>query len=154
MKWLLVSINFQQEIYELWNNEEKLLTLVCQQGTGALRIATADEKRVFIIRKEGFLRSRTALRNEYGIRIGYLTHESNQDNWGIIDFNNEKFNYSIQKGVFPELVIYKHAEPVLICELSGNSAKKSGNSNHDSLVLVLSWYVFSSVAKKQIAEYA
>jgi hypothetical protein len=152
MKWLSVSSNLPQEIYELWNNEEKLLALSYQPGSGALRITTSQEKRVFIVRKEGFLRNRRVLRNEYGIRIGQLSHESNQDNSGGIEFNNEKFTYSIQAGFSPELVIYKQAERVFISGLP--ALETFGSRNHDILILVLCWYLLTPVSKKQVEEYA
>ena len=152
MKWLSVSNNSPQEIYELWNNEEKLLTLSFQPGSGSLRITTSQEKRVFIIRKEGFLRNRRVLRNEYGVRMGQLNHETNQDNLGTIEFNNEKFNYSIQPGVVPELTIYKQTEPVFISGLP--QAQTFGGTNHDILILVQSWYLFTPVSTKTVAAYA
>jgi hypothetical protein len=152
MKWLSFSSNLPQEIYELWNNEEKLLTLSYQPGSGSLRITTSQEKRVFIIRKEGFLRNRRVLRNEYGVRMGQLNHETNLDNLGTIEFNNEKFNYSIQQGVVPELTIYKQTEAVFISSLP--QAKTFDSTNHDILILVQSWYLFTPVSTKKVAAYA
>ncbi len=70
MKWLLKSNNPRQETYELRNAREPLLTLIYHPVSGTLRISAHDEKRVFLIGREGFLRRRTVLRNEYGIRMG------------------------------------------------------------------------------------
>jgi hypothetical protein len=56
---------------------------------GTLRISADDEKESFLIGREGFLRRRTVLRNEYGIRIGQLTYDNNQDNQGMIDVYEE-----------------------------------------------------------------
>jgi hypothetical protein len=65
------------------------------------------EKRVFLIRKEGFLRNKTVLRNEYGIKIGELGHEHMQN---FIDLNNERFFYTIHNNPLAELVIYKESK--------------------------------------------
>lgn len=152
MKWLSVSSKLPQEIYELWNNDEKLLNLSYHPGAGALRITTLQEKRVFLVRKEGFLRNRLVLRNEYGVRIGQLNHEGSQDNLGTIEFNNEKFNYSIRAGATPGLVVYKETAPVFVSELP--SAKTFGSANHDILILVLYWYLLTPVSEKRVKEYA
>lgn len=153
MKWLSLSNNSRHEIYELWNNEVKLLTLAFQPGPGTLRISTGEEKRVFLLGREGFLRSRTVLRNEYGIRMGQLSYESSQDNSGYLEYNNEKFNYSIEKDLLPILVISKQGETFAVCELPVVS-KKNFKISNDLLILTLSWYIFTSVGKIQVAEYA
>jgi len=153
MKWLFTSKKSRQEIYELWNNEEKLLTLTFQPGSGSLRIASDDEKRVFLIGREGFLRTRTVLRNEYGIRIAQLNYETSQDKIGTIDFDDERFNYAIRNFFRPELVITKNEETIVSCELPEVPKKSFDSANHDFLIVTLCWYVFT-VIKKQREEYA
>ena len=154
MKWLSISNNHRQGIYELWNNEERLLTLSWHPAEGTLRIATEDEKRVFLIRKEGFLRSRTVLRNEYGIKIGQLINENNQENLGTIELDHEKLNYSIQKDILQVLTIYRQTEPLAICELPSVSKKNFHALYHDLLILALCWYIFMPATKKQVLAYA
>lgn len=124
MRWLSTNKS-GQEVYELWNTKEKLLTLTCQHSSGTLRITADDEKRVFLIGREGFLRSRTVLRNEYGIRIGQLNYENSQDNTGTIAFNNEKFNYAIRNHSHLQLVITKNDETIATCELPVSSKRNS-----------------------------
>jgi hypothetical protein len=152
MKWLCTSKKSGQEIYELRNSEQKLLTLTFQPGSNSLRITTDGEKRVFLIGREGFLRSRTVLRNEYGVRIGHLNYDSSQDNNGIIEFDNKRFNFSIRKNQ-TELVISKNEEIMTSCELPAISKKDFSAGNLDILILALCWYLFTSV-KKQVEEYA
>src|SRR4030095_13978321 len=72
MKWTSVSTKSRQEIYELWDAEEKLLTLIFHPDSGSVRITADNEKRVFLVGREGLLRSRTVLGNEYGIRMAQL----------------------------------------------------------------------------------
>ena len=153
MKWLSISKKSGQEIYELWNTKEKLLTLTCQTSSGSLRITTGNEKRVFLIGKEGFLRNRTVLRNEYGIRIAQLSYENNQDNSGFIDFDNERFNYTIRNHFLPELVLYKNGETIASCELPAIEKENFNSENQDFLILALCWYLFT-VVKRQTEEYA
>jgi len=153
MKWLSTSKKSGQEIYELWNTEEKLLTLTFQPGSGSLRITADDEKRVFLIGTEGFLRTRTVLRNEYGIRIAQLNYENSQDKIGTIEFDNEGFNYSIRNHFHQELVITKNEEIVASCELPAIPKKSFNSENHDFLILALCWYMFT-VVKRHTEEYA
>src|SRR6266496_2317380 len=107
MKWLLISISSQQEVYELRNSKEKLLTLAYHPTSGTLRISSEDEKRVFLIGREGFLRRRTVLRNEYGVRMGQLSYDNNLENEGNIDIDDEQFNYILQANIPSKAAIYQ-----------------------------------------------
>ncbi len=153
MKWLSISSNSRQEIYELWTTREKLLTLSYHPSSGTLRISADDKKRVFLIGREGFLRSRTVLRNEYGVRMGQLTYESSQENQGSIEVYDERFTYSIQDKLPPKLAIFKNAEILVVCELPAISKDHENSSNPDFLILALCWYM-STTVEKQIEEYA
>src|SRR5215831_5383345 len=96
MKWLSVTTRAQEKIYELWNSKKKLLALAYHPASGTLRVSADDEKRVFLIGREGFLRRRTVLRNEYEIRIGQLTYDNSLDNQGAIDVDGADFTYTLQ----------------------------------------------------------
>jgi hypothetical protein len=152
MKWLSITSNSHQHIYELWNKEEKLLKLNYHPVSGALRISANDEKRVFLIGREGFLRSRTVLRNEYGIRMGQLNYEGSQENQGNIEVYNERFTYSLQDSFPPKSTIYRNAEIIVQCELPAIQKNINSAGNYELLILTLCWYM--SAIKKQIAEYA
>jgi len=147
MKWLLVSSSLRQEIYELWNGDEKLLTIYFHPDKGTVRIATNDAKRVFLIGKEGFLRSRKVLRNEYGVRMGQLIYDGIQENQGSLVLYDEEFYYHIGNGSPVEAAIYKNSEILLTCELPAVAR------DHDLLILALCWYVTTAV-KVKIEEYA
>lgn len=147
MKWLLVNSSSRQEIYELWNNDGKVLTIYSHPDKGTLRIATEDEKRVFLIGKEGFLRRRIVLRNEYGIRMGQLTYDGIQDNQGSLEVEDEQFYYLVGNGSPVEATIFKNSETLVICELPAVA------KDHDLLILTLCWYITTAV-KMKIEEYA
>jgi hypothetical protein len=152
MKWLSVTSNSRVEVYELWNSKEKLLTVNYHPGNGALRLVADDERRIFLIDKEGFLRSRTVLRNEYGIRIGQLTYENNQENQGRIEIDDDDFNYVTQSALPPKAAVYKNNNMVTVCELP--AASKSS----DLLLLMLCWFISLAVTKQphshSVEEYA
>jgi hypothetical protein len=147
MKWLLVSSSLRQEIYELWNSNEKLLTIYSHPDKGTLRTVTDDAKRVFLIGKEGFLRSRMVLRNEYGIRMGQLIYDGIQENQGSLMVYDEEFHYQIGSGAPIEASIYKNSEIIATCELPAVA------KDHDLLILALCWYTTAAV-KIKIEEYA
>jgi hypothetical protein len=152
MKWTSVSKKSRQEIYELWDTEEKLLTLIYHPDSGSLRITADNEKRVFLVGREGLLRSRTVLRNEYGIWMSQLNYENAYDSIGTIDFDNEKLTYSIQKHFSSDLTIYRNGESLITCELPP-AQKESYLQDHDFLILTLCWYLFS-IVRRDAEEYA
>jgi hypothetical protein len=117
--------------YELWHNEKKLLTLFVHPFTNSARIEYAAEKRVFMIRKEGFLRNKTVLRNEYGVRMGQLGHDKSNASEGQIELDGEKFFYIIHNHPVPELVIYHDTKdkPFVICGLKVNNGDASVQYN-------------------------
>ena len=117
MKWLSITTRVQEKIYELWDSKEKLLALAYHPASGTLRISANDEKRVFLIGREGFLRRRTVLRNEYGIRIGQLTYDNNEDNQGLIDVYEEDFTYILQSDPNPKASIYRHTQLFAVTDL-------------------------------------
>ena len=152
MKWLSTTTRVQEKIYELWNSSEKLLALAYHPASGTVRISADDEKRVFLIGREGFLRRHTVLRNEYGIRIGQLTYDSNQDNQGLINLYEEDFTYILQSEPGPKASIFRNTEMLALTELPPVS-EDINTDNYDLLMLVLCWYV-STTVKKQLEEYA
>jgi hypothetical protein len=153
MKWVSISIASRQEIYELWNADEKLLRVSLQPEMSSLRITADHEKRVFLVEREGILRSRTVLRNEYGVRMAQLNYESGNDNVGTIDFGDERLTYSRQNDFLSDFTIYKNGESIVTCELPAIESKTFSYENHDFLILALCWYVFSDV-KKHTEAYA
>lgn len=162
MKWTVVSKSAKQEIYQLMQKDKILLTLEFHPFTNTARIETTDEKRVFQIRKEGFLRNKTVLRNEYGIKIGHLGHEKANLNEGHIELNDEKFSYTINNSLSSELCIYREnkEEPFVVCGLKADNGKASiqlhekdklSHSEH-FLLMSLCWYMFLPVAEEKPLE--
>jgi hypothetical protein len=165
MRWTILSKSPRQEVYELWHLDKKLMTLEYHPFTNSARIESSDEKRVFLIRKEGFLRNKTVLRDEYGMRIGQLGYEKSNLNNGTIELNEEKFSYSINTDNLPELKIFKENEekPFVICAIKTDRENTlfDVNNEHEQLtasehfmLMSLCWYMFLPVAQKSIPEFA
>jgi hypothetical protein len=164
MKWEVVSSNANQELYELWHNEKKLLTLDYHPFTSSARINYPAERRVFLIRKEGFLRNKTVLRNEYGVRIGQLGYDKGSSQSGTLELNDEKFNYRFHNNSLSELIVYKNSPdiPFVTCVLKGGNENPSIQFNNETklsplqhfLLMALCWYMLLPVAKENIVDYS
>ena len=116
MKWETVSSTIGHSAFALWNNGKKLSTLVFHSSSNAARIDYADEKRVYLIRDEGFRKNKTVLRTEYGIRIGHAGTENNEN---YIVLNDERYFYSLDNNHEPAVTIYKESKdhPLAVCRL-------------------------------------
>ncbi len=163
MRWEQTKANSNSEVYNLYKGDKKLLTVSLNPFSNAARVECEKEKRVFLIRKEGFLKNKTVLRSEYGIKIGELGHDSKEN---FIDVNEERFYYTIQNNPLAELVLYKESKenPFVVCGLNvteGTAAvhfsKDSDNlkaTSHPGLLMALCWYMFLPVTKENVAEFA
>ena len=92
MRWKTLASGDNNEVYQLCKDDQVLLTLTLHRLSNTARVHCGDEKRVFLIRKEGFLKNRTVIRNEYGIKLGELGNE-NRDNF--IEINGDRYYYTL-----------------------------------------------------------
>jgi hypothetical protein len=157
MNWETVTSGIGHKVYALWNNGRKLLTLAFH-STNYARIEYAGEKRAFMIRYEGFLKNKLVMRNEYGIRIGQVSAENNEN---FIALNDERLSYTITDEKEPRVIIYKESKekPLAVCALNLGNDKSilpsiSPSATYQSLLLALCWYLFLPVAKENVLEFA
>jgi hypothetical protein len=162
MRWESVTSGIGHSVYGLWNNGRKMLTLVFNPSSNAARIEYAGEKRVFLIRKEGFLKNKTVLRNEYGMHLGHTGSENSED---FIILNNERFFYSVSNSSEPAITIYKESidQPLTVCRLDveekdmlidlSGKIKLKDDAKY-SLLMTLCWYLFHPTKKERPLEYS
>ena len=161
MKWETVSSTIGQSVYALWNNGRKLVTLVFNSSSNAARIEYEDVKRVFLIRDEGFLKNKTVLRSEYGIRIGHAGSENNEN---FIVLNDERYFYSVSDKQEPAVTIYKESidHPLAVCRLNiqDDLLIKTGVKRPlqekalYSLLIGLCWYLFKPLKREKPVGYS
>lgn len=162
MRWEIASADAKQEVYHLYKQDNKILTLSYNPFSGAARVQCDKEKRVFLISKEGVRRPKTVLLNEYGVLIGELGIEDNET---YIDVNGERFYYKMLNNPLTELVLYKESmeKPFVNCSLSTKDGdaeinfikdKSLNNAPHPGLLMALCWYMFLPVAKENVVEFA
>jgi hypothetical protein len=163
MRWETILNTAKKKVYELWHKDKYVLSLTYNPSAGTARIESSEEKRLFVISKEGLLRNKTILRNEYGFRVGKLGHENHEN---FIELEGERFFYIIRKEPTDELVIYKESQekPIIVCKISPakatnesmelESGKPIDTTNGASLVMTLCWLLFQPFAKSKVREYS
>lgn len=159
MKWELIKATKEHEVYHLMNEDKKLLSLELNSFSQAARIHCENEKRVFVIRREGFLRNKTVIRNEYGVKIGELGQENKER---FIQVDDEKFYYFYRNNPLAELMIRdSNRETVVTCALKTTEGKSKihlEDNKEDvanaALLMAVCWYLFLPVAKENVAAYA
>ena len=96
-----------------------------------------------MIRKEGFMRNRSVLRNEYGIKIAELGFDFKDS---FVEINNQRLYYKINEKESPVFTLYSDTEtnPTLVCKL------EKGESNpgnwHKALLIAISWHLSQHTA--------
>ncbi|HVT85947.1 MAG TPA: hypothetical protein VHD35_12155 [Chitinophagaceae bacterium] len=158
MQWESINSITGQREYVLWHHDKKALTLTFHPSTNSARVESPREKRVFLIRNEGFLRNRTVMRTEYGILLGQLRFENKEN---FIEINNEKFFYIVRNNLLPEVVIYKESkeDPFTVCSLNIDAAHFTKNKNlpaslESGLLLSLCWYLMLPAVKEKTPKMA
>ncbi len=163
MRWEKVSVNTENEVYHLIKNDQKILTLHFHPFSQSARVETGSEQRVFQIRREGFLRNKTVLRSEYGIKIGELGQENGKP---FISINDERYYYDVANAPLAELRIFKshQDQPLVTCGLkteNGNpevqfrrDKNQLNGIAHSGLLMALCWYMFLPVAQENTVAFA
>src|SRR5688572_33170403 len=102
MRWESAITTSGNETYHLYKDDKKILTLNYNPFSKTARVECDTQKRIFLIRKEGFRRNKTVIRTEYGIKVGELGQENKEN---FIDVNKERFFYSIKNNPLAELIL-------------------------------------------------
>ncbi|MGB3006038.1 MAG: hypothetical protein WBC06_06000 [Chitinophagaceae bacterium] len=161
MRWESSTTTSGNEIYNLYKDEKIILTLTLNPFSNSARVECNNQKRVFLIRKEGFRRHKTVIRDEYGFKIGELGTEHKEN---FIDVHGERFFYNTHNNPLAEMVLYKESKdnPFVTCGLKVNEGatdlhfakeKNLSGTAHPGLLMALCWYMFLPVAKENIAEF-
>ena len=162
MRWEADKSTPEHEVYHLFNDDKKELTLIYNPFSNSARIECNREKRVFQLRKEGFRRNKKVIRNEYGVKIGEFGQENGEP---YIIVNEERFFYSTDNNPLARLVLYRDSKEnaLVSCSLqvkNGNADVKFRNEqelpdgSHPGLLMALCWYMFLPVAKENVVEFA
>jgi len=130
--------------YELKENDNTVLEIRYKPDMHTARVVTHEERRVLIIENEGLLRIKMAIKNEYGISIGFLIYDNFSDSQGSVEIEKTKYRFRIQYSPVPELHIYKRRRDLIYsCQLSfDENHAKEAKSQAASFIIAVSWYLF------------
>ncbi|OQY95947.1 MAG: hypothetical protein B6D37_04095 [Sphingobacteriales bacterium UTBCD1] len=156
MQWTSVNGENGHTRYILWENKKKLLSLEFHHSTSWVRVKSAKEKRVLLIRSEGVLRKKAVMRNEYGIIIGRLYHENRENH---IEVNNKDFSCTFNNTYEPEFRICREPDKdhVTACKLNLDPLyfaknKKLPEKLESGMLLSLCWHLAQPVVKVKESE--
>ena len=134
-----------QQDYLLKEDDKTVLKLRYKNDLHTARVETEKERRVLTIDDEGLLKTKSVLKNEYGIRIGSLNYDNFSDTQGSVDIENIKYRFTVKNSEIPELNIYKGSRRNLVynCQLVFDDiSSKIKGSQTASLIIAVSWYLF------------
>lgn len=155
MQWVNVNKEKENNAYELWYNEKKVMSLSFSAATQIARLETGPEKRLFFVEKKGFFqKKRSVLKNEYGVKLGQLHSDNNAAEEGSIEMDGNKYSYTVNDNNEVSLALSDETgserKPFLRCNITGviDSAAalvQRSISFHDSklplLLMTLCWYL-------------
>jgi hypothetical protein len=108
MKWISVTSSVvKNELFELWDGNIKILSLVYNATLRTARIVQKDRKRMFIIEQEGFFSSKTCFKNEYGVKVGQYNGDDQHATEGVVELDSEKYYFNIEQKDHPEMSIFR-----------------------------------------------
>jgi len=145
MKWSLLSQGSHHDIYQLNKEGKQVLQLQYQPRIGSLRLIINDDKRVFLVTRGGFIKQKTVLRNEYGLKLAQFINSGQPGN-GLIEFSDEKLLFSY-KSTLGELQFFKlgTTREFFSCKVD----KEISQALLPILALVLAWFSYST--QKELA---
>lgn len=139
MKWEKSPSLSANEVYHLSDESRRILTLIFHPFSNSVRVESEGEKRVLLIRHEGFRKNKTVVRNEYGQKMCELGNENNRS---FMEMEGEKYYYQVEGAAVPEVKLYRETEkaPVMVCELPSVEA-------HPALLVGLGWFMMKHAAE-------
>ena len=157
MKWIKNQNGPSFEHFSLLENDSAVLQLKFNYHTNTARIEYEDEKRAFMIDNGTILKNKILILNEYGFEFGQLYYENEHSREGYVQIENKEFSYVIEASHQPRILFYDETSPTPVhhCVLPEKAAIAFSLNQHiknnpvsAALVLLLGWYLFLPVLKK------
>ena len=95
MKWTLLDSDQTRYKFQLSKDDKQLLKTSIDISMGSIRVSDNQQKRVFLLYREGFLKNKIVLRNEYGVALLTVFTENGSD--GEIRFNDHIYRFIIDE---------------------------------------------------------
>lgn len=142
MQWKAITTNIGNTVYGLWNNGRKLLTLAYKPQSDQVYIESEDgEKRYLKYKKEGILKKKVVLQNEYGTDLGKLKKEGSRQ-YVIID--NKRYFLNFLNSNKVEIIAEDAEQPLTVCSLEVDNSTPKAKSG---LLMILCYYLLGHPQK-------
>lgn len=142
MQWTHKGSRGNGEIFELQDNGSTVIDFHFNKTLGSIRLTTDHEKRVFLVTRQGMLRNKTILRNEYGFRLGKLSYDQQNSLEGMAEFDGTRYLFRITR---ERMFLFREGSPAdqYQLDLKGEFFihEKENVSTLHSLLLVYCYYV-------------
>ena len=158
MKWISLSkSNAGVRVFNLIEDTKVKEVMRYNPLQQSLRLSSAENQRVFFIAQSGFRHNHFTFENEYGFEAGriYFDAATNNDS-GIIEFEENKLQYSLVYNPLLELVIYATdgLTPLSVCELQPGGEEQINFSSdaketlfgYACLLWAQSWHLLNASA--------
>jgi len=122
MQWKTIKNNVGNNVYSLWNNGRKMLTLAYKGESDTLYLESEDGvKRLFHYRKKGILKKSLVIENEYGANLGRLKKEGDAE---FVEVDGKRYflNYKNQNHKEVEIIDEENNKPVATFSLEVSDA--------------------------------
>ncbi len=157
MRWELKPGAAGHETYHLYKDGKKLVAFSINSFSKMARVECTFPKRIFQIKKEGFLRNKTVLRNEYGVKIGVINYKEH-----LVQINDDRFFFQARHVPHAELIIFRESKekPILSCNhIPGDvnhtsdfvEYQEMGEDLHPGLLMSVCWYMFRELTNLPIS---
>jgi hypothetical protein len=153
--WVNAPASLHATVFELRTTDRKLMSLVYNEATHTVKFEATGNRRTFHVEKEGLLKNKTTIFNEYGVMMGYLLPDIFSHTDGKLVLNEDHFHYSISHGSNTTIKLYANGNRRLLfsCSLTQNNdttaihfADAVTLEQNPGLITVLSWLLFIPVA--------
>jgi hypothetical protein len=160
MKWIDANSNStSNEVFELWNEDVKLMDISFNKTNRIARLVSNLGKRLFFFERSGFLHPKAVLKNEYGIKMGKVEEEHKQGvKKGFVELDGQRYCYTYNSLNTGELNVYDEGmkKNLLTCSLNAvsknfNKAKSLLDTKFPSLLMAMCWYSFQQHTLKNFS---
>jgi hypothetical protein len=91
LQWNLTDIIEGKTTYQLTDIETVLMNLQFDGHADTVHLHLGENRRTFKIEKQGFLRSKLMIKNEYGVKVGGWTLDKNNMKSAEVELYEQKF---------------------------------------------------------------
>jgi hypothetical protein len=144
MNIVIKKINEGIDEYLLTEKDKTILKVRHRRDLHTARVETVNERRVLIIENEGLIKIRMAIKNEYGVEIGQMFFDNFSDNQGVVQIDNIRYRFTINKKSSQELYIYKgsHRDLIFRCNLAFETEIQPDSKDQAAAFIIsIVWYL-------------